>query len=294
MRVLRSVFWSTCCLVACTSLAEAPPPAGLYLIDLEGQGTQVTSVDGVDVHLGRLLTHDLGEVVVRSTNNRNTSFHLMLRRAGPFEPDDVDKRIVLSVDGVFMRGQLGSSVDEEGRLVLHFSVWGEPARRVIEALQATPVLRRHPGHRLLTTWSATKSSYALNEPVEVLLSIENVGDNAVHFLDGGMYRGARNNQFGFTAFRAHQPLPDIGHANHFGGIVRKIELKPGEVFTKRIDLRRWFEFTEAGEYQGVGTFRTSVFTGEAADWPSNWPLDVAWYEIVAAPYRVRITQADEG
>ncbi|NQT88277.1 hypothetical protein HQ560_16030, partial [bacterium] len=100
---------------------------------------------------------------------------------------------------------------------------------------------------------------------------------AVFFMNGGRNRGRRNNQFGFAAFRDGKPLPDIGDPMHFGGIAGFVTLKKGETFTKTVDLTKWFDLSEGGYYNFVGTFYLEFQRPDHSH-------PILWSDLVAAEF----------
>ena len=136
-----------------------------------------------------------------------------------------------------------------------------PQRRSAKSLGVTPFLRHHPGHRLLLVWHAVKASYAPRQPVVLRMEITNVGQVPVYFMDGGHQRGWRNNQFGFTAF-GEFALPDIGNPFCQGGIAVLQTLKPGDTFSKDVDITGWFCFDEPGQYRITGFYRYELLQAE--------------------------------
>jgi hypothetical protein len=150
----------------------------------------------------------------------------------------------------------------------------QTAARVGEALN-TPLLKReHPGHRLRARFLCGD----MNATTTVTLELANVGDVPLIFQDGGMNRGMRNNQFGFTGFRDLKPLADIGSPVHFGGLSQTVVLRKGETFTKPVDLSKWFDLSEPGQYQFVGTFYLQIE-------PPAGGYRIVWDEYVGAAFQ---------
>ncbi len=104
----------------------------------------------------------------------------------------------------------------------------------------------------------------------------------VIFHDGGQQRGARNNQFNFTCFHDLKPLPDVGDPIHFGGLAATVHLKPGERFTRRVDLRDWYEFDKTGRYELIGTFYLALH-GNLDEYR------VIWEAYISGPGHVTIS-----
>lgn len=158
--------------------------------------------------------------------------------------------------GLILKGQkftlVSSGNGATGEILDSISFYADSkvVTNVASALQITPKIRKHPGHKL-------QARFVCNDMVTnttITLEITNRGDSMVIFHDGGMNRGMRNNQFGFAGFRGCKPLPDIGSPVNFGGISTYVTLKKGETFQKRVDLTKWFDLSEKGYYNITGTF----------------------------------------
>jgi hypothetical protein len=138
----------------------------------------------------------------------------------------------------------------------------EAAKAVEQRLKIAARRRSHPGHHLLTTWKPAKPSYRVGEPVTLQLQIKNVGDKPVTFRVGGQQRGPRDNQFRFLAYRSGgygKAIPDSGDPTNFGGLAGWQDLKPGEVFSRDVDLSHWFKFTEPDSYRITGLYELELF-----------------------------------
>ena len=109
--------------------------------------------------------------------------------------------------------------------------------------------RKHPGHILQTEFIFEQTNKN-----NVVLKITNLGNNTLIFQDGGMNRGMRNNQFNFVGFRNNKQLIDLGSPVHFGGRSTYVTLRKDETFEKKIDLTKWFDLSENGFYEIIGTY----------------------------------------
>ena len=249
--------------------------SGVYEIGFEEPGKAVDRGDGADgtVFLRERLTDKFGKAKLVSRRNDNSQFVLNLTGAGPFPKGAEAKRFAVVVAGKCF--PVGSNTDPtpQGTLDLGATVGGlETARKVADELGVAAVVRSHPGHRLVVTFEPEKARYAPGEAVVLVMTIRNVGDAPVSFADGGMQRGPRNNQFGFTAFRSNghgKPVPDAGEPRNFGGLVGRPTIKPGEAFTKRVELGKWFEFDEADSYRITGLYRMAIADADLAA-PALW------------------------
>lgn len=205
----------------------------------------------------------VSEAKVTSQDNANTSFFVQV--ALPFD-EALDKvRHVLVVGGdVFEQNGSGSQAGKTSWL--DFTVAGrDKADAVAAYFKVKRTLRAHPGHRLRVSFVPKRSVYRLGESLVVTLRIENVGDAAVRFMDGGHNDGARDNQFVFHATGA---LPEKPAVYDFGGMAGIRELKPGEVFEKEVDMSAWFE-SQAGTHAIHGAWRLELRDGERLVW-EDW------------------------
>ncbi len=110
---------------------------------------------------------------------------------------------------------------------------------------------------MAAVWKPVQESFEIGGPVVLELTVENVGQVPVHFVEGGKQRGARDNQFQFIAFGSSgygKPIPDIGDPTNFGGLGGFRELKPGDVFRKQVDVTKWFKFDKPGSYEITGLY----------------------------------------
>ena len=121
------------------------------------------------------------------------------------------------------------------------------------AEKTTQKVLRHPGHKMQVTFSPVKEPFALGEPVTVVLKITNIGQSDFMFIRGGRQRGARDNQFGFTAQAGDRMLPDIGNPVHYGGLGSFVTVKPKETVEIPVDLKKWFAFDREGIFELRGT-----------------------------------------
>ncbi len=161
------------------------------------------------------------------------------------------------------------------------------AERVAESTKVTLQLREHPGHRFVVRLEPEKDSYQIDEVVTLRMEIENVGKTTFSFWDGGMQRGPRNNQFGFMAYRGHgygRAVPDIGDPTNFGGMAGQEVLKPGDTFTKEVELSKWFSLETADTYRIIGLFRMTV--GSPSD------RAAAWDDFAVAECLVKVVKKD--
>ena len=241
--------------------------SGLYAVTRDPIGIKVKLHSGGTVTLGRLLAIEIGSAKVTAVNNDNTEFHLHLEGVEPLAKRAEESRLALHVAGEYLL-VTGQPRSKRGRLQASAQFGGRAtAEKIAKALGTTLRLRQHPGHRLRTRLRPKADSYELGQPITLIMEIENVGPRPVSFTDGGMQRGARNNQFSFVARGGHgtgPAIPDTGNARHFGGLAGQQILKPGATFKKEVRLERWFKFTKPDTYRIAGLFRIQI--GDAKDW----------------------------
>lgn len=275
-------------------------PDGIYEItypDLTDKpvGTKVprTDSDGF-VYVKERLTDKLGEVGMHSVNNQNTRFIISMQGAGPI-PKGRDIGILALIEDGYC-AVIGSHSDpgREQRLDLTAYTQGEAADHFANALKVKPLLRQHPGHEFKTDFADPlfpTYQFKVGEPATIQLQIKNTGDIPMKFLDGGKQRGARNNQFRFLAYRNSgkgAEVPDSGDPINFGGIGVFVELKPGESFTKEVDITKWFDLSQPDTYLIKGHFDFTLM--EDFD---GWDSSRQWDEVASGQCYVQIVTEEE-
>jgi len=276
---MRSRGLIICLLLLCSfPILAAPADDGFYAI--APSGPAVRTVDGKDIHLGEKLDEKgIRASWLRSESNTNDKFSMSLERNGPFSRSSDE--IVLCVSDLCAMFQ-GSGTN--GNQTFSIDTWGftrAAAEAYARYFGATLSLRSHPGHMLATRFIPTKESFSPGESVPVTLEIRNVGTTPVAFRVGGQNRGARDNQFGFTAYTINA-VPDTGSPVHFGGLSNVTELKPGETFKKDVDLRLWFDFKTPGTYSVTGTYQLSFAV------PGSSLYFTLWQDYAAAAFQISI------
>lgn len=276
------------------SSAQADEPRdGLYTISLKGEGQVVERVNhphGQKVRLDQLLTTQLGEARLVSENNSNSRFRLSLY-AAPFENPGDSASYVLVIDGQVYGVTSHSSARKDGWRPFGVRIKQEKhVQALAKALEIQPERRTHPGHRTLVTVEQKQQSDRVGDSIVLVLKIKNVGEEPFHFIDGGMQRGARNNQFSFVGFD-HQgkPMPDIGDPRHFGGMSMFVELDPGEVFEKAVDVTGWFAFSEPGSYWITAMYQYDLLNGRKRI--SEGRAEI-WSDFAVAQTRVVVRKSE--
>jgi hypothetical protein len=256
-------------LVVCSATADELPN-GIYSVDFNDSdsGKTVTRADTQEpIKLQQLLTSGLGTPSLISTSNDNESFRLTLSEAGPFRNDIKSTHQAAYINGVCVIGT-GQVLDDQQRSTLVGDFTSiDNANKIAKALSIEPKLRKHPGHKMFVKWTPKEPSFDPNDPIELTLTVKNVGEVDVNFTAGGRQRGVRYNQFVFVAHSANgKAVPDTGDPINFGGIGSFVKLKPGESFTKTVDVSKWFRFTESGSYQLTCMYHIEMSSGDRDLW----------------------------
>jgi hypothetical protein len=232
---------------------------GIYRVLADDKGFEAARTSGGKVRLGDRLSQNFGSATIWSLSNQNDRFRLLMKEAGPF---DHQGQAAIYVDGVCEVIGSYSEPDAAGKLELIADIEGQAnIRKVAAVLQTKPIERKHPGHQLRVSWRPVQESYKAGEAVLLELTIENVGTTTVRFIEGGKQRGARDNQFGFTAFAGSgfgKPIPDTGDPTNFGGLGAFRELKPNDVFQKQVDISKWFQFEAPDTYLITGMYELEL------------------------------------
>ena len=252
---------------------------GIYVITESDKGPAVKALDGVKVFLGKKFTEPIEKIYFKSVSNDNETYSLMLQKTGPFSKEDV--LFVLYVDGFCLRFNSSGNGDNIFDIAGQFrSV--QAANAFEKFLKVQPLKRAHPHYALAERYVPSKEVSSTTESLIVTLEIKNVGTVPVTFQVGGKNRGERDNQFGFTAYDGMKAIRDTGNPVHFGGVSVNKTLKPGEIFTKEVDLRKWFHFEKAGTYEITGSYYLSFFDPDGEDY------FVLWEDYATASFYLRI------
>jgi len=264
-------------LILCSGLRAAAVDDGFYLIG--GSGAAVRAIDGREIHLvEKLDVKGIRIGYLRTESNDNSTFAMSFVKDGPFQQPHYTMALCVAEYCTTFSGMSGGNA--EVMLYANFAS-AEAASAYGKYFGATIRTRAHPGYRLVTRFIPSKASYSKDEAIPVMLEIRNVGTSDVAFMVGGRNRGARDNQFGFTAFGL-KPVPDVGDPVHFGGLAGIWTLKPGETLCKEVDFRKWFTFTEPGRYQLNGTYSLSFHE------PGSKDFVAIWEDFAAAQFSITI------
>ncbi len=248
---------------------------GIYLLRFEGDGRKVKFTDGSERLLGKYLSPAIGTGVrLRSWTNDNTRFSLHIKGLGPLPKEVTEMQTALVVDGVVLHLGRPDKLADDGTADCGANVDSEAAAKILAArYRIEPELRKHPGHRFAVRWTPGKQSYEVGEAVILTMELTNTGTGPLEFTHGGKQRGPRDNQFRFVAQAGAdgKGLADTGNAQNFGGISSSITLKPGEVYTARVELTNWFKFTESNTYRITGIMELPIVNANSPDgWRPVW------------------------
>ena len=260
---MKSIPWIVSLLVLAPTLWAAE--MGLYELS-------------ADFHPAKPFRDKIEQAILESRSNDNNSYYLRLGHSGPFSLKK--DRIGLVVGDKVIHFFSDRADSPEGEHWLSAII--EDTNLVSQIVQYfKPVVRerRHPGHRMLVTFMPDKDSLVSGEPVTAKLRITNIGDSSFTFMHGGRQRGARDNQFAFSAELAGKMLPDIGDPTHYGGLGGGVTLKPGEHHEIAVDLTKWFAFTQAGTYSLRGSYYMRFMDEHSS---------VIWEDFACAEFVVRI------
>jgi hypothetical protein len=260
---------------------------GIYPTTGPGQDVKLSGGDWIT--LGKLRTATWERADVQSQDKDNTRFMVHLINVDKTVDLGAPGTDVLCVNGIGLPYH-GSSRQGDGRIDLWFKLDGaDDARKVAAALKTEPVLRKHPGHRVVLKLTPDKETYRPGEPVTLAVDITNVGDVPVLFTDGGKQRGARNNQFRFLAYGTGghgKAVPDTGDPWHHGGLSSLRPLKPGESVRHTVNLDKWFTFTQPDTYR-----ITALFELELHHMPERFMRTTIWDELVVGECSIKVVAA---
>ena len=205
-----------------------------------------------------------------SRDNDNTRYAISIKPVP--SPYEAFIGLILRGDGfTILSSGYGGTRGTLGSIAFHTD--STVAAKVARAFGARLEKRGHPGHRLRTRFRYDEEG----DGARAILEITNIGEKPVIFVDGGMNRGMRNNQFSFSGSRNNRPLQDIGSPVHFGGKGVFVTLKKGERFEKPTYLWKWFDVSRRGSYDIIGTYRLSFYN-------SLNDYRIVWEDYVASRF----------
>lgn len=254
---------------------------GLYTQFQDEAAPEIVTYDGKKLRIGAKCDLKIEKAELFSTDNLNNSYHLNV--TVPYKPElESSSRKVLVVRGTAYR-QSGSASYRQKTYGLDFRFSGkDKAKEVADFFGIQPHYRHHPKHCLGISFIPAKEKFATGERVELTFRIKNLGDNTIAFLQGGRYRGTRDNQYIFSARFKGKQVNDVGTSYHFGGLAVTKVLKPGDVFEDKVELNKWFAFEQEGFYQILGSYYMKFLDPQELLW---WGI---WEDYVSAEFTVII------
>jgi hypothetical protein len=147
--------------------------------------------------------------------------------------------------------------------------------------------RKHPAYCIDGAFSTVKTVFAPGEKILVTLTIRNVGTEPFFFQLGGHNRGPRDDQFSFSenASFGTSAFP-VKTAQNFGGISMIQTIKPGETFTKEVDLGGWFELNKPGYHFLIGSYLLSIYANANHE-------TMVWEDYLTRPFWFEIREENE-
>jgi hypothetical protein len=262
---------------------------GVYVLKFEGPGRKVRLADGYDGFLGKRLSPSVGVgESLQSMTNDNTRFLFTIDKLGPLPPAAAENQSALVVEGLVFHLGRPEKPPGDGIWNTSVNVYSPEATRTLAArYKVEPQLRKHPGHRYEVRWLPGKRQYEVGEAVTLAMELKNTGSGPLRFTFGGKEQGPRDNQFRFIAQSGHgygKSLPDIGDPENYGGKVMGKVLQPGETFTTKVDLSKWFAFSSADTYKITGIFEMPIIDPASAD--GFRPL--LWDDLAVGECSVRV------
>jgi hypothetical protein len=280
---LSSLRFALAALVIATPVllcAQAPQvSSGIYVL-AEPTSSEPLSLDRGDaagkLSVGEKLAARFDSAAITSESNDNSQLRLSVQCL--ITPGIEKKRmaIVLAGKAFYVTSITRVGDGSTSKVYFQADVAGpDIAQAIAEELSIKPQFRTHPGHLWVVSLRPDKDSYKVGDPISLNLTIKNVGQTPFAFTDGVLPPGWRNNQFEFAAFRHvgfETPLPDTGNAtiqalpstlvapddSHRPQRPRFVVLKPGDEFTKAVNLADWFKFDQPDSYRVSGMYRVQL------------------------------------
>ncbi len=278
-------------LLILTAAHGAETPAdGLYVIAPGAPAPQIRSQDGTMVFLGGKQEFKVKGGDLLSSNNANSSFDLNIEL--PYDQMLAPNHILVVAGTAYRQLGISSCNGAADSCSLYFRIQQDSnARQVAGYLGIPATYHRHPGHRLLTSFTPTKPSFARGEEVNVVLRIVNVGTERFAFTDDvHQCPQFRSILYAFSASRNSQPVPDV--RNRPGDVVctitvllPHITLQAGAAFEDTLNLGNWFAFKESGTYLIRGSFPLNFKDPDA---PSRRSVPSIWADYATAEFTVTI------
>jgi len=232
----------------------------------------------------KLIDDQIASVTIWSTSNDNRAYYLQVRAPSGFLPAHDKMQLMISNQTVPFNGWGQEGMEKI--TVLDASLTNlEIVPLIAKHFHATVLDRHHPGNEMLVQFIPAKEEFSTNEPVMVTLRITNIGKTEFMYMQGGSQRGARDNQFAFTAeYLGRKMLPDAGDPMNFGGLGFGVLLKPGQSHDLSVDLRKWFNFTSGGIYEIRGSYSMAFQD------PASKDFRTIWEDYACGRFEIRMKQ----
>lgn len=249
----------------------------VFAARIMAQGTGLYDISD-SIH-PRPLTDQIGKVKIFSVSNDNRSYNINIDALRSFS---LPRSKIALIAGNETIGFWGNGVDEKGECnSLETTVYDPGVIPLIaQYFHVDVVNRRHPGYQMLVEYTPDKPAFALGDAVVVTLRITNVGTNDFTFIEGGRQRGARDNQFAFSAEHmggkvvhgvyVGEMLPDIGDPMNWGGVGVTVKLKPGRTREIKVDLNKWFHFEPKSQYSIRGSYYIEFVNSNDMNFVTIW------------------------
>lgn len=247
----------------------------LQLQAAESNGLYYVS-SGEKVEIKTLQAH------VYSENNANTDFSVRL--------DNVTNLVTLRISGHEYSCSGWGGAPKDTFNVVWFKAHGQDeAGAIAKWFSVNCDLRSPPGYKLYAQFVPSKTEFDTNEPVIVKFQLKNLDERIVIFQRGGLQRGRRDNQYGFSAQLSNkngvrQNLT-VSHAACFGGLSTLVPLDSGKLFEDQIDLKKWFVFDQPGTYLIHGFYLLDFYRAPL-DKETFMPWNEIWSDYASADFTV--------
>ena len=246
-------------------LLMAPAPKaptlddGFYEVVEKGDGTRFPCNDGRTLLLGKNLGKEFGTATIRSRNNDNTQFGVMLKGAAKLwdGPEPLAARPRGRQRLLATLGQLDPQFRRHPRSLVHRQREGTgpkdrqgPQVRTRAAQGSRPPARGQvdPGQGSLSTRRCHHAQVRADERGQGERHLPHRRQPARHHATISSASSLSADTAGERAF------PDTGDPNNFGGKSWTKTLKPGETYAAEVPLNKWFDFAEPDSYRVTGVW----------------------------------------
>ena len=245
--------------------------------------------DMSDASHPRLLRDKIEKVTISSDSNDNKQYYLNIDARDSFSVGSAKIGLVVGNNTIRFNS---AGYDRQGNCGSVQTTIDDPEiiPDIAQYFHATVLKRHHPGEQMLVQFVPDKAAFKAGEPVVVKLHITNVGNKDFAFMEGGRQRGARDNQFAFSAEvvgpkivggkMKGEMLPDTGDPMNFGGLAFPVVLKTGQSHDVPVDLTEWFRFEKHGSYNIRGSYYMEFIN------PGDRDLFTIWDDYACAEFTI--------